>query len=235
MDYLRKNGIIVPEYLVIENKKTFFTESSQLPYYFYLTKEIINDGDTAIMSDGLVKEIIKHVSDLHLKTLSFSQELPGITIISDYQNLITLYLKYSKLFDNCQMTECIIKILEQVPDQYTVHPIHSDIYSANIFTRNGHFVAFVDFSDLRFSGFEDDLGKLFQNLIGAKEVPIEQIDRYISLYEQYTSFSLSKKNLCISIFYHILERFVDKSIYGVEQEYKTKVLEILIRLIDHFI
>lgn len=234
VDYLHNSNISVPEFLEINNHKVFYTNRSTFPAYFFATKEIENDHDTADISDQLIRQFISKISELHLVAMKFPCELEGINTISDFQRMLSLYVMNKQLIDNVGF-DCYIKsTIELEPDIVPVYPIHSDLHTANILTNDNSFVAFVDFSDLRYAGFEDDLGKLMQNLIGAKNLQVTEIEKYIQYYESLTHIAISRKNLYISIVYHILERFVDKCKGGISDGYVKKIERILINLSQNY-
>lgn len=234
VDYLRESRVAVPEFLFLDGKKVFYTDCLKFPCYFYATKHIESDNDSANMTDGMIGLLIENIGAMHTQTLTFSSNLPGIVRITDYQKLIALYTQYKSLIDTANLNRYIDRIAAIGPDKTDVFPIHSDLHTANILTMHERFVAFIDFSDLRMSGFEDDLGKLMQNLIGAKGVSVDKIDYYIAIYENSTGILINRKNLYISIVYHILDRFVSKSYAVLDTAYVKKIDKILAELIEHY-
>lgn len=234
VEYLRCNNISVPEFLELDYEKVFYTDNNRLPAFFYATKAIVNDNDTADISPELIELFIAKISEMHLVSMKYYRELPGVKKISDYQKLLSLYIKYKQLIDRVGFGIYVKKAIEIGTDPVNVYPIHSDLHTANILTLNNGFVAFVDFSDLRYSGFEDDLGKLMQNLLGAKQMPISEVEKYVKLYEKNTRLAISRKNLYVSIVFHVLERFVDKCSGDINAAYVQKLTTILNGLSDYY-
>ena len=84
VEYLRCNNISVPEFLELDHEKVFYTDNNRLPAFFYATKAIVNDNDTADISPELIEMFIEKISEMHLVSMKYYQELPGVEKISDY-------------------------------------------------------------------------------------------------------------------------------------------------------
>lgn len=230
VNFLINHGIHAPAFWVLNDTSIFFSDSIQFPAFFYFTQEIENDGDVTTLSDKLIKQIVMNIGELHLKTMEFTDTLPGIKKVADYQSLISLYIKHKKKCQDFGFSTIIEEIIFNGPNRVSQYPIHSDIYSKNILTVNNKFRAFIDFSDLRISSFEDDLGKFMQNLVGAKGIPVNSIERYIQIYENYTNTRIDRRNLFISIIYRVLERFFDKCFWKRDLDYECHIKCILSEL-----
>lgn len=234
VEYLRENGISVPEFFD-KNGRKIFKSSEDIPFstIFYASKHVEADKDEEYsMSTETIEDIIRQIGRMHLKLKKFDKSKINIDKITDYQRLIQLYIDKKDLCDERGISEKIEKVIGMGIDKVETYPIHSDLHSANIMIENGRFKSFIDFSDVRESYFEDDLGKFFQNLLGAKNVNMSEISRIMKIYEDETGIKLSKKNIYTSTIYRILDRYFWKLSRGViDMDYDIKINAIFESLI----
>lgn len=106
-----------------------------------------------------------------------------------------------------------------LPDETVKCPIHSDICFKNIIFSKMQGMFLIDFSDLRFSYLEDDLGRFFQCILYENDVNIDVISSLIARYEKNTEFVISKKNLCISILFNVMYRYFFDSLLDKESDH----------------
>lgn len=226
VEYLKNNGIEVPDFYSKNDKKIFYS-SDKIPFktIFYASKHVDADKDKEFeMSNEEAEDIIKKIGKMHVKLKEFDKSKVKINKTTDYQRLIQLYIDKKDLCDERNISEKIEEVIRFGIDKVSTYPIHSDLHSANIMMENGKFKSFIDFSDVRDSYFEDDLGKFFQNLLGAKGAKMEEINRLIQIYEEETGIKLSKKNIYISTIYRIMDRYFWKLSRGVrDTDYDIKV------------
>ena len=230
VEYLRKNGISVPEFYEKDGKNIFHSSES-IPFRatFFASKHIDADPDQEYsMSKEASEDIIKHIGEMHLKLRDFDKSKITLDHITDYEKLVELYIFKKDLCDERGLSDMIEKIISFGTDKVDTYPIHSDLHSANIMMENDKFKAFIDFSDVRDSYFEDELGKVFQNLMGSKGYSIEEVKRLIEMYEENIGIKLSRKNVYISTMYRLLDRYFYKLSRGViDTDYDIKINEIL--------
>lgn len=103
----------------------------------------------------------------------------------------------------CNLLEEIIPI---GVNEARVYPIHSDLYFNNFIIKDNEFKSFIDFSDIRKSYFEDDLGKFFQNLMCSQNYNIYQIEKLIEVYENITEDKMERINVYMSVIYRAIYR-----------------------------
>ena len=234
VDYLRKNGIAVPEFYEQDEKKIFYSGKS-VPFKstFFATKHLDADPDQEYsMSKEASEDIIRHIGEMHLKLKDFDKSKISIEKITDYQKLVEMYISNKELCDERNISDKIEKIISFGVDEVNTYPIHSDLHSANIMMENDKFKSFIDFSDIRDSYFEDDLGKVFQNLMGSKGYTMEDVQGLVDLYEKETGIELSRKNIYISTMYRLLDRYFYKLSRGViDTNYDIDINSIFERLI----
>lgn len=234
VEYLKENGIEVPDFYCKDNKKIFYSgENMPFKTIFYASKHVNADKDKEHeMSTEEAEDIIKNIARMHLKLKKFDKSSVKIDKTTDYQRLIQLYIDKKDLCDERNISEKIERVIEYGTDKVETYPIHSDLHSANIMMKNGKFKSFIDFSDVRDSYFEDDLGKFFQNLLGSKGVKMSEMHRLIAIYEQETGITLSRKNIYTSTIYRIMDRYFWKLSRGVrDTDYDIKINGIIEDLI----
>ena len=233
-DYLRENGISVPDFYENNGRKIFHSNmSAPFKATFFASKHIDADPDQEYsMSREASEDIIKHIGEMHLVLRKFDKSKINIERVSDYEKLVDMYVFKKDLCDERNISDKIERIIRIGEDKVETYPIHSDLHSANIMMQNDKFKAFIDFSDLRDSYFEDDLGKVFQNLMGSKGYSIEDVKELISMYEKNTGIKLSRKNVYISTMYRLLDRYFFKLSRGViDTDYDIRINGIFEKLV----
>lgn len=216
VEYLRENGVEVPEFYCKEGNK-IFTAGNEVPFntIFYGSSHVDAEEEPDMPTE-VIEDIIRHIAQMHLMLKEFDKSKIDVEKITDYQRLIQLYINKKDLCDERGMSETLERIISIGTDRVETYPIHSDLHSANIMMENNRFKAFIDFSDVRESYFEDDLGKFFQNLLGAKNVSLDEIKRLMDIYEQESGIKPSRKNVYSSTIFRILDRYFWKLSRGVQ-------------------
>lgn len=233
-DYLRENGISVPDFYENDGRKIFHSnKSGPFKATFFASKHIDADPDQEYsMSREASEDIIKHIGEMHLVLRKFDKSKINIERVTDYEKLVDMYVFKKDLCDERNISDKIERIISIGEDKVETYPIHSDLHSANIMMQDDKFKAFIDFSDLRDSYFEDDLGKVFQNLMGSKGYSIEDVKELISIYEKNTGIKLSRKNVYISTMYRLLDRYFFKLSRGViDTDYDIRINGIFEKLV----
>ncbi len=232
VEYLRKNGIVIPEFYEQEGQKLFVSDDEmQFKTIFYGSKRVEAEEEPD-MTPEVIEEIVTQIAQMHIKLKNFDKSTISIDKVTDYQRLIELYIEKKDLCDERGISEDIEKVIRIGVDRVNTYPIHSDLYSANIMMQNNRFKSFIDFSDLRESYFEDDLGKLFQNLLGAKDISLEEIKRLMYIYERVSGITISRKNVYCSTIFRLLDRYFWKLSRGVQDvDYDIKIIAIIEDLI----
>lgn len=230
VEYLRENDIAVPGFYEKDGKKIFHSSES-FPYKttFFATQHVDADQDQEYsMSREASEDIIRHIGDMHLKLKEFDKSKIQMSQVTDYEKLVELYVSKKELCDERGISGLVERVIQIGIDQVDTYPIHSDLHSANIMMEDDRFKCFIDFSDIRDSYLEDDLGKVFQNLMGSKGYSIEDVYSLIEMYENHTGIKLSRKNICISTIYRLLDRYFYKLSRGVlDTNYDIKINGIL--------
>ena len=230
VQYLRENGIEVPGFYEKDGKNIFHSSES-IPFKatFFASKHVDADPDQEYsMSREASADIIKHIGEMHLKLKEFDKSKISIDSITDYEKLVELYIFKKDLCDERGLSKMVEKIIEIGPEKVATYPIHSDLHSANIMMENDKFKSFIDFSDVRDSYFEDELGKVFQNLMGSKGYSINEVQNLIDIYEENTGIDLSRRNIYISTMYRLLDRYFYKLSRGViDVDYDIRINETL--------
>lgn len=232
-DYLREHNISVPKFLEKEGKKIFEYRENDLYYVFFASEHIEAEKEPVLCKD-CIEDIIENISQMHQVSKRINKSLIKLEKVTDYQRLIKLLSSKKKECDEIGLTEYLSRTIEYGTDNSEMYPIHSDLYMGNIMTQNGKFKSFIDFSDIRESYLEDDLGKFFQNLLTAKNREIAELEEFLHIYETRSQIKLSRKNIYISIIYRITYRYFSKITIekNKDTEYEQKIKEIIAQLIE---
>lgn len=206
VNHYRSLNIPVPVYINFNNKILLTSKQNSLESYFYATH---NNGTTNNhpINDTLLINIIKFIAVLHNNILNYDFSSITISDNTDYQKLIHFYITNYSFFLSYKFHKSIEFFLEQGVDEVTMYPIHSDLRFENMIFENNDIKYIIDFSDLRLSYLEDDLGRFFQYLVYVKDIRLEQIIELIGTYQEYSGITLNMKNLKVSLLYHLLYRF----------------------------
>lgn len=225
-EFLRGNGVNTPQYYKQGEKNIFEGELKSFKTIFYASEHIDADIEPD-MTPELLIDIIRNIAMMHKQTKKFDKTSINIEKKTTYQKLMQYYVSKKDFWKEYGFTDIIEKVIEMGDEPKDTYPIHADLHTGNIMIENNKVKAFIDFGDIRESYFEDDLGKVFQNLLGAKGISIQGIKRLMSFYENETGYELSRKNIYISTVYQILERFYVKTLEEENPEYTDKVTRIL--------
>lgn len=225
-EFLRENGVNTPQYYKQGEKNIFEGEFKSFKTIFYASEHIDADIEPD-MTPELLIDIIRNIAMMHKQTKKFDKTSINIEKETAYQKLMQYYVSKKDFWKEYGFTDIIEKVIEMGDEPKDTYPIHADLYTGNIMIENNKVKSFIDFGDIRESYFEDDLGKFFQNLLGAKGISIQGIKRLMSFYENETGYKLSRKNVYISTVYQILERFYVKTLEKENPKYTDKIAEIL--------
>ena len=206
VDYLINRGISIPRFLNQNGREVFQSHNSST--VFYASEHM--DGDyNPVLSRPLIEEIITSIAQMHSMAKDFDKSSVTMQKRTDYQRLIDLYIK----------TQCD-------RDQRGIANM------GNIVTKDGKFRGFFDFSNLRESYLEDDLGKFFQSALEANAISPKDIDSLVKLYEKESGISLNRDNLYVSTLYCVLERYYKRGLSGYSEERFPSTIQNLLKLGD---
>lgn len=207
VNYLIENRISLPSFFQQNGNQIFCDENENIT--FYASKFIDGDG-SPVLSSTLIRDIVINIARMHSKLRDFDKSTINIEKVTDYQKMIELYIKNKCDYDSKGIEEYLERIIRIGIDDVPTYPIHSDLYMGNIKVQNGNFKSFMDFSDIRESYFEDDLGKFFQNVLMEDSIKTDDIANLIKVYESESGIPLSKKNVYVSILYCMLDRYFNR-------------------------
>ena len=173
-----------------DGKQIFYGENENITFY---ASEFVDGDNSTVLSNTLIRDIVINIARMHSKLKNFDKSTINIEKITDYQKMIELYIKNNCDCDSKGIGEYLEKIIKIGIDNVPTYPIHSDLYMGNIKVQNGKFKSFMDFSDIRESYFEDDLGKFFQSILMEGSIESDDIANLIKVYESESRISLSKK------------------------------------------
>ena len=231
VETLAKYDVAVMSYLDINSRKVFcfpgFTNC-----WSYITESVEGERNV-VLNNSIIFEIIDEISKMHYVTRKLDWSLSGIDTITDYQKLEQLFIDKQSFFESDFVGRIVENVLAGGHDNYLLYPIHSDLYCRNIMVEDHHFKAFIDFSDLRFSGFEDDLGKFIQSILLSTNLMMREIENFIIYYEKVSHLLISRRNLCISVVYHILE-LLFLEIDGCEKEDIMIKMDAIRRILSYY-
>lgn len=222
---LKDNNCKVPSYYTY-NDKIIFEDNNQV---FYGTKKVDGIPSTNHITKELLEEIMIEIARMHkvLKTINVEGKKE-----SDIDRFKKFYEESKEFFKEHNLDTYIETVLNRTYEQEEYTYIHADINFNNIFIDNNHLSSFIDFTDLRVGYKEDDLGKLFQNILYLN-LDKEFLERLISIYENELGEKVNRDNLLISVIFRLMYRyysFVKNKEDNIE-EYKIKTEKILQKII----
>lgn len=226
VNYLIENGISLPSFFQQDGKQIFYGENENITFY---ASKFVDGDNSPVLSSTLIRDIVINIARMHSKLKTFDKSTINIEKLTDYQRMIELYIKNNCDCDSKGIGEYLEKILKIGTDNVPTYPIHSDLYMGNIKVQNGKFKSFMDFSDIRESFFEDDLGKFFQSVLMEDSIQPDDIANLIKVYESESGISLSKKNVYVSILYCMLDRYFNRE-HTIRD--KQKMLSIVQELLE---
>lgn len=207
VNYLIENGISFPSFFQQDGKQIFYGENGNIAFY---ASKFVDSDNSPVLSSTLIRDIVIHIARMHSKLKTFDKSTINIEKVTDYQRMIELYIKNNCDCDSKGIGKYLEKIIKIGTDNVPTYPIHSDLYMGNIKVQNGKFKSFMDFSDIRESYFEDDLGKFFQSVLMEDSIQSDDIANFIKVYESESGISLSKKNVYVSVLYCMLDRYFNR-------------------------
>ncbi len=226
VNYLIENGISLPSFFKQDEKQIFYGENENITFY---ASKFVDGDNSPVLSSTLIRDIVINIARMHSKLKNFDKSTINIEKVTDYQRMIELYIKNNCYCDSKGIGEYLEKIIKIGTDNVPTYPIHSDLYMGNIKVQNGKFKSFMDFSDIRESYFEDDLGKFFQSVLMEDSIQSDDIANLIKVYESESGISLSKKNVYVSVLYCMLDRYFNRE-HTIRD--KQKMLSIVQELLE---
>lgn len=226
VNYLIENGISLPSFFQQDGKQIFYGENENITFY---ASKFVDGDNSPVLSSTLIRDIVINIARMHSKLKNFDKSTINIEKVTDYQRMIELYIKNNCYCDSKGIGEYLEKIIKIGTDNVPTYPIHSDLYMGNIKVQNGKFKSFMDFSDIRESYFEDDLGKFFQSVLMEYSIQSDDIANLIKVYESESGISLSKKNVYVSVLYCMLDRYFNRE-HTIRD--KQKMLSIVQELLE---
>lgn len=228
---LRKKGIAVPEYFTKDGNSVFTSLDKTFDITFYGSRHI--DGtQNPVITDELLEEVIDKIAEMHKVIAKIDQSDLHLKSITDYQRIMNFYITNVGFCREKGLVGHIETIIQSGDEKTEKYPIHADLYFNNILFENDKFKSFIDFSDMRESYFEDDLGKFFQTLLCTKGIEMEQIKELMRMYERELGRNISKKDVYISIFYRTMYRYYCQSRENREVESEDRIQSILTQLVE---
>lgn len=204
VNFLRNNDIIVPEFYKKNGQILFENKTHDIA--FYASKELKGNNKYSI-NKKLLEEIIDSISNMHKKIITIDESKINLKENTDKDRIEMFYNNNMKFLTNNGIDKYIKLVIENKSEKNKKYPIHSDLYFKNIIFNDSKVVGFIDFSDIRKSYIEDDLGKLFQNLLCVHNFTINTIEELIWRYKEKMNIFISDKNIYISILYRTVYRY----------------------------
>ena len=229
VNYLIRKGIPLPRFLTQNGKTIFHSKNGNMVFY---ASEFMDGDNDPILSKQLINDIVINIAQMHLKIKDFDKTNINIEKTTDYQRLMELYIKNQCNGDSKGIEEYLERIIKIGVDNVPTYPIHSDLYMGNVRIKDGNFKGIIDFSNLRESYFEDDLGKFFQSILLANVIVPEDIDDLIKLYESESGIPLSKRNIYVSTLYCMLDRYFNKDFQGYSKDVFTYTIQKLFKQLE---
>lgn len=225
VNILRENNCKVPLYFELGGQVIFEADS----HIYYGTYEALGKPSHQVMNLALLKEIMVELAKMHkvLRTIPIKEKKE-----SDLDRFRMFYEKNKDFFQHQNFDQYIEKVLSDKYEEEQVSYIHADLNFNNIFAVNNHVTTFIDFTDLRIGYVEDDIGKLFQNVVyfGVTE---EELRDLIFIYEQELGDKINRKNLLVSLVFRMMYRYVCfvNNKEGNVRDYKEKTEKLLQEII----
>ena len=218
---LKEENCKVPDYYE-QDGQVIFEQGEEV---YYASYEVPGTPAYLNMNFDLLKEIMVELAKMHkvLRTIPLEGKKE-----SDINRFRKFYEKNKNFFQRQGFSNKIERVLEREYEEEEYSYIHADINFKNIFVENNHITSFIDFTDLRIGYLEDDLGKLFQNILYL-DLTDEELEELIKVYEQELGQKVNRKNLLVSILFRIMYRYFGfvKNKEGNIEEYKGKTEQIL--------
>ena len=220
VEELKKNNCNVPIYYKKDNKSIFEIDNQ----ICYATLEVPGIQFNKNVNKDLLKPIITELAKMHrvLKNIPVLEEKE-----SDLDRFHSFYEKNKIFFKKNGLEKYIESVLSKDYNNEDVIYIHADVNFRNIFVENED-IYFIDFTDLRVGYIEDDLGKLFQNILYLN-LSDEELNELIKIYEQELGNKINNDNLVLSIVFRIMYRYFCfvNNCEGNINEYKNQTEKIL--------
>lgn len=218
---LKSKGCKVPDYFE-ENGKIIFEDDDNI---FYASYEVPGVICLENINFNILKDIMVELANMHkvLKNIKVTDNKE-----SDLDRFRIFYKENSTFFQKEKLNYFIERILNKDYEKEEYSYIHADINVRNVLIENNHITSFIDFTDLRVGYLEDDLGKLFQNILYLN-LSDEEVEELINIYEKELGSKVNKKNLLLSVVYRIMYRyycFINNN-EGNKEEYKEQTERIL--------
>lgn len=222
---LKAKGCKVPNYFE-KNGTVIFEEEDNI---FYATYEVPGVPCFKEISFEVLKDIMFELACMH-------KVLKDIEVVDNKESDLIRFKKFYQenisFFREEKLSAFIEKILNREYDEEEYSYIHADVNFRNILVENNHLTYFIDFTDLRVGYLEDDLGKLFQNILYL-DLSDNEIEELINIYEKELGRKVNRKNLLLSIVFRIMYRYYGfiNNKEGNEEDYKIKTENILKKII----
>lgn len=232
VNYLKRKGSRVPDFLTIDGNMVFIPQKREgFRAAFFATKQVKGTSNPPV-TIALLENTIEQISSLHLNIMGFDNSIGTINQVTDFQQLINFYVSNRDFFLKNKLDKMIEKTITLGYDETAKYPIHSDIRFENIVFENNSVKAFIDFTDLRQSCFEDDLGRFFQYLAYSKGLAVKDLQHLAKIYQKATGIILSSKNLRISLVFNTIYRYYFDSFQIRNKDKHEITLNILNNYID---
>lgn len=225
VNFLRRKNIIVPEFYK-RNEQILFEHKTH-NMVFYASKELKGNNKYSV-NKKLLEEIIDSISNMHKKLMTMDASKINLKEITDKDRMAIFYNNNIEFLTSNRIEKYIKHAIENESEKNKKYPIHSDLYFKNIIFNDNKVVGFIDFSDIRKSYIEEDLGKLFQNLLCAHNFKIDTIEELIGRYKEKMNIFISDKNIYISILYRTVYRYyIEYKESNFEKEKFEEVMNII--------
>lgn len=222
---LKRKGCKVPDYFEA-NGQVIFEDTNII---FYASYEVPGISCERKINFDILKDIMIELSKMHkvLKEISIEGKKE-----SDLDRFKEFYKKNIFFFQQEKLCTFVEKILDRDYEEEEYYYIHSDINFKNIFMENEHVTCFIDFTDLRIGYLEDDLGKLFQNILYLN-LNDNELEDLINIYEKELGKKVNRKNLLLSIVFRMMYRYYNfiNNNEGNKEEYRIRTEKILQKII----
>lgn len=217
-------GLPVPQFFSFGEASYLAKKINSQNFYCFATKEI----DFFSISKPTLSQLIKStevISLLHNSINKYNWKHLNLNIITDFQRLFNLIVTNYSFFNSNGILQSVEDVLRFKHQKSKLIPIHSDLRMENILFMNNDLKAIIDFSDIRVSCIEDDIGRFIQYLSYTKDIKFDIINEIISKYQVFSQQILNLKLLRISIIYNTLFRLCSDYLYLNEREKETYFLK----------
>lgn len=226
VDYLNNNGVLVPRYYSQNSKKIFSDDE----YVFYATKEVDGEKSSRLVDYNLMKDIIENVAIMHKELRRYPiNNIYYLERETDFRRLQRFIYDNNDFLNKYELKDFINRCLkyDDLSDDYML--IHADLNFRNIFVKDNKFSSFIDFTDMRIGCKEDDLGKLWQNILYLDNINIDDLKEFRIIYENILKDNININNLIISCVYRIIYRYyyMIKNREEISDDYLDKTKKVL--------